>query len=463
MVYSRTLRQATTILTDVKRVLTCLPANMRPLMCVQNKTMIGISTDGGPTNLCTVESRPGKVESVRGETALGVIVDEYGVVTPDFFLRHIIPLMSHTKRVLACISTPAPLSSPMGQIGANIMGKRELYPDTDFFNFTLVCDEHRRQNKPLECMCRLHMLPPWKDAVDMWITRRQMGDANATAFMAELLGEPCDDAVAVFSSDSVAAAFLAEHRVTMRTRPQGNAIYIAIDPASAGPSDLGIISFYYTSTSTAGTGVGLTVIGAESVNTRGTDMDETQQFILAHIRGIRRLYPGITDKVQVIPIVESSGSHLTANSYCAMMLRHAMPCRVVFGASSVSKIKSLGVPTTPDNKLMMIMRMKMLMSENQICVDKKIYSSGERSIEAGGIASVVMMNVQRHILPRSPDETLQMLANQLNAFSPGARGYGANGKLNGTRNDDLAMAALIGFYWSWDARCSHQSLRSMSV
>jgi hypothetical protein len=140
-----------------------------------------------------------------------------------------------------------------------------------------------------------------------------------------------------------------------------------------------------------------------------------------------------------------------------------MPCRVVFGASSLSKIKSLGVPTTPDNKLMMIMRMKMLMSDDQICVDKKMYTSGERSIEAGGVASVGMMHVQKHVLPRSPDETLGMLAGQLNAFSPGARGCGANGKCKGMRNDDLAMAALIGFYWSWDARCSHQSLRSMSV
>lgn len=444
-VYAKNQPQATNIVSEIKKVLRALPSFLMPTIKPDNATSVGVIADDN--DICLVEARPGRLDSVRGDVARAIVVDEWCFVDPEFFNKHIRSLMTHKRRILTCISTPAPLSSPMGMIGARIMANPELYPDTKFFFFSLVCEKHRRANKMVECICNFGDMPPWRDPVDLWLTMKQLGTDDETTYMSELLGEPCENAAVIFDPLLITRTFTSvppENIIRMSTPPQGNTIYVSVDPACAGPSDMGIVSFYYSTDPRLGDHpIGLTLLGMETVNTQRTMMDQNWQFIVDHIAHLRKLYSGITPFVQIVPIVEAQGSQMTANTFCGMIVKHCMPCELVFGTKG-KRESSYGVPTTADKKLLMVHRLQALLSDNQILIDEKFYTSGRRTLTGGSNKGSTGKRV------------LQFLAAQLRVFADDRRG-GMHGKRAG-QNDDLAMALMIGCFWSAMARIQQPNL-----
>jgi len=110
-IYSRNQKQSAIIIEDIKHVLKNLPSHLAPKIKVDNATSIGIVPRFKPmcTELCSVAARPGLLDSVRGDKAEAIIIDEFLFIEIRFFNRHIRPLMSHMGRLLTCISTPAAL------------------------------------------------------------------------------------------------------------------------------------------------------------------------------------------------------------------------------------------------------------------------------------------------------------------------------------------------------------------
>jgi len=349
--------------------------------------------------------------------------------------------MIMTLMLYACNSTP------MGQLGMNIMSNPQKFPRASFFDFSLVCPEHRAKNKPLECLCRLHMLPPWKDPIDLWITKSQMGRADEAAFMAEILGEPSDEQGAVFDPMLVETTFQDNPAMTtLQCPPQGNVVFVSVDPACGGPSEMGIVSFYFSSSKALGDRpLGLTILGLESVNTQRVMMEPNWRFLVDHVNGVRKTYPHLLECATIVPIVESQGSQTTANTLCGRLSEHCQPCTLVFGrASSSSKETTYGVPTTADKKLLMVQRLQALMTDRQILIDSNFYTSGQRSLTDSKNMS-------------SRSDMISVLVTQLKQMIDDGRN-GVHGKHAVGMHDDLAMSMLMGAYWSFKARMLNSDL-----
>jgi hypothetical protein len=285
--------------------------------------------------------------------------------------------------------------------------------------------------------------------------------------MAEILGEPSDEMGAVFDPMLVETTFLEDPALTtMACPPQGNVVFVAVDPACGGPSEMGIVSFYFSSSQALGERpLGLTILGLESVNTQRVMMEPNWRFLVDHIRGVRRAYPRLLETVSIVPIVESQGSQTTANTLCGRVAEHCQPCLMLFGRpSSASRETTYGVPTTADKKLLMVQRLQALMTDRQILLDTRLYTSGQRSLSAvmantvyPGQADARTGNERVNGRIETKTDLLTVLTTQLKQMVDDGRN-GVHGKIAVGMHDDLAMSMMMGAYWSFKARMTSPDL-----
>jgi hypothetical protein len=435
-IYARTQNQAVSLLSEVKSIFFRLPSELRPANVLKmNETVLSVvSAVNGLAVVVT--AAPGNVEGIRGHKPRLIIVDEYQFTLPEFWTQHIWALTQVTTRILICASTPGEPGSYMAAETAKMKQLPRLYPESQVLDFSLVCQKHRDSDTPLLCRCRLDQLPPWKNVAAIRQALGQYGDGNTADFIQEVLGEPVSGGTRIFDPKQIAATFQSRG-VELFNLAQGNVVYVAIDPSCGGESELSVVSMLYTKESQ------LLLLGMESALTKKLGASEVTNFIRGHLRLLRR--NAMTGHAVLIPIVEDQGGVPMAQTICDVFKEaEFQPSLFLVGHKVDASCRSDGVPTTRPIKENMVLLVATLLSEMRIVLWDRLFTTGSR-------------NCQSMKGTASPTDMTRLLATQLSNLFYDEKKH-ITGKLGPGFKDDLAMAFMLGVYWSNKLRTTNRAL-----
>lgn len=439
-IYARTQNQAVNLLSEVKSIFHRIPAHLKPIHILKmNETTVSVMSRSN--NLpCTLQAAPGNIEGIRGHKPRIIVVDEYQFTLPEFWTQHIWALCQVVDRVLICASTPGEPGSYMAAETQKMKSSPQLYSESRVLDFSLVCQKHRDDDTPLLCRCKLDLLPPWKNVAAIRIAQGQYGDGNSGDFIQEVLGEPVTSGTRIFDPKLLAMTFNADP-LTLYGMPQGNVVYVAIDPSGGGDSELAVASIVYTMDSR------LLLIGLESALTKKMGAVDVSNFVRAHLRLLRS---GLRQAV-FIPIVEDQGGVPMAQTICDIFREpEFQPCIFLVGHRVDASCRSDGVPTTRPIKENMVFLTETLLKEDRLKLSPTLQSTGIRNIA---------MSIMR---PNARNEMVQLLHTQLGALFYDDKKH-ITGKLGPGFKDDLAMALFLAIYWSNRLRTTTRSLVSGQV
>lgn len=435
-IYARTQNQAVNLLSELKSIYFRIPSHLRPREVLkQNETVLSVVSDynGLPAVLTAA---PGNVEGIRGHKPRVIVVDEYQFTLPEFWTQHIWALTQVTSRVLICASTPGEPGSYMAAETNKMKRDPALYPESCVLDFSLVCQKHRDEDMPLQCRCKLENLPPWKNVAAIRQAQGQYGDGNSSDFIQEVLGEPVSSGTRIFDPKKLSASFRSIP-VDLQSMPQGNVIYVAVDPSGGGESEMAIASLLYTSESQ------LLVVGLDSALTKKLGAVDIANFVRSHLRTVRN--HTYTMNAVFVPIVEDQGGVPMAQTICDIFSEQEFqPSIYLVGHKVDSSCRSDGVPTTRAIKENMVFLVESLLNEFRIKLFTNLATTGSRNaIHANGASSAV--------------DLVSLLLTQMgNLFYDDKKHI--TGKLGPGFKDDLAMAFMLGVYWSNKLRTSNSRL-----
>jgi hypothetical protein len=435
-IYARTQTQAKSLLTELKSIFYRLPAHLRPSSVETDNahTLSILSSSNGL--LVTATACPGNVEGIRGHKPRVIVVDEYQFTLPEFWTQHIWALTQVTSRVLICASTPGEPGSYMAAETTRMKNTPTQYPESVVLDFSLVCQKHRDDDVPLQCRCKLDYLPPWKNVAAIRQAQGQYGDGNTADFIQEVLGEPVSAGTRIFDPRKLAHAFT-QSCIELCLPPQGNAIYVAIDPSGGGESELAIASILYTNESQ------LLLLGLDSAMTKKLGAVDISNFVRAHLRKLRRFV--YTMGVVLIPIVEDQGGIPMAQTICDIFSEEEfMPTAYLVGHKVDSTCRSDGVPTTKPIKENMVFLVESLLDDDRIKIIENLATTGSRNaISQKGFSTSADM--------------VRLLHTQLGYLFYDDKKH-ITGKLGPGFKDDLAMAFMLALYWSNKLRSANPLL-----
>ena len=438
LLYATNQAQASLVLKALKKIYYALPMGLRPAKITkENDHVFGVTSEYDGTE-AYIQACSSNVDSVRGQTAKGVMCDEYMMIEQTFFDLHIRALMTVTNRVLLCVSTPGAAGSYMMRQSIKMRDHPADFPFSVFKNFSLVCDAHRHDSLPLSCRCRMDMLPPWRTLPVMRQMQAEYGQQGSAAYLREIMGEPVNSGDGIFDPKCLAETFAAPGWSCERFKPAGNVIYIAMDPANGGANEMAIVSFCWTEDAR------LVILGLDSFSTKATDVPNIRELILAHVRQLRALYPAWSHPASLIPLVEGNNNQIMANTCATVVLQECRPSRSLVGYNVDVHWKSKGVWTTDVMKEIMIREVDELLHEGRLLLCDQLYTTGRRSVD--------------HQTPSSGGNGMRdILHEQLRNFHVDLKKR-ITGKISMQDNDDLGMAMCIGVYWSKACRREHSDL-----
>jgi len=435
-IYARTQNQAVNLLSELKSIFFRLPLSLRPKEILkQNETMLSVRSESNGL-AATVAAAPGNVEGIRGHKPRVIVVDEYQFTLPEFWTQHIWALTQVTTRVLICASTPGEPGSYMAAETNRMKTVPAQYPESCVLDFSLVCQKHRDDDEPLLCRCKLDYLPPWKNVAAIRQAQGQYGDGNSADFIQEVLGEPVSSGTRIFDPKKL-AAFFNTPAINIDMPPQGNVIFVAVDPSGGGESELAIASMLYMENSQ------LMLIGLDSAMTKKLGAVDICEFVRVHLRKLRR-HPYIRNIVMV-PIVEDQGGVPMAQTICDIFSEpEFLPTVYLVGHKVDSSCRSDGVPTTRAIKENMVFLVESLLNEARLKLLSTLVTTGSRN------AQMAAGNVPAQNL-------ISLLHVQLGNLFLDAKKH-ITGKLGPGFKDDLAMAFMLGIYWSNKLRSANPQL-----
>jgi len=435
-IYARTQNQAVNLLTELKSIFFRLPMHLRPAEILkQNETVLSVKSDYNGL-ATTITAAPGNVEGIRGHKPRVIVVDEYQFTLPEFWTQHIWALTQVTSRVLICASTPGEPGSYMAAETNKMKNNPIQYPESCVLDFSLVCQKHRNDDTPMLCRCKLENLPPWKNVAAIRQAQGQYGDGNSSDFIQEVLGEPVSSGTRIFDPKKIANTFTAPGILLLRP-PQGNVIYVAIDPSGGGESEMAIATMLYTYEGQ------LLILSLDSAMTKKLGAVDISNFVRQHLRNVRNHM--FTQNVVFVPIVEDQGGVPIAQTICDIFSEPEFsPAIYLVGHKVDASCRSDGVPTTRPIKENMVFLIESLLNDDRIKLFSEMTTTGSRNA-----ASIIGNS--------SPIDLIQLLQTQLgNLFFDEKKHI--TGKLGPGFKDDLAMALMLGVYWSNKLRSSNPAL-----
>lgn len=203
-------------------------------------------------------------------------------------------------------------------------------------------------------------------------------------------------------------------------------IWIAIDPASHGSSEMGILAFGMTSF-----GVHV-ILGMSSVNVHRCQTSEVQLIIHDLLKQLRQ-HPLIDVDCVFIPIIECNNNEILSMSLLRVFESYG-PIHIPFIEERFKTDIShgIGIWTTRENKMAAIQCTYQAYFDGRICYAEQI-----------SVADRTSFHVRAR--PRTSKDLISLLGSQLHALKDQADGT-VSGKDMGP--DDIACAMLIGIYWS---------------
>jgi len=253
--------------------------------------------------------------------------------------------------------------------------------------------------------------------------------ANRSAdFAAEIFGVMKDTFHSYLPEKILKAAFEHRARITVSIFPMGMSptVWVGIDPASHGVSDLGLSAIV------AHDGC-VVVIGVASINVHRCEIIQVQAIIAMFLERLRK-HPWVSVRSMFVPIVECNNNEVLALSIVRVFGDYGpvwMPFTSEHFPRNISE--GIGVWTTDSTKGASLQVMYQMLLEARIAVGKVVVTADATAYKT--TASPATANLAIH-----------MLATQLGQFHDDPITGKINGKLDGA-NDDIAMSLLMGIYW----------------
>jgi len=283
-------------------------------------------------------------------------------------------------------------------------------------NHSLACQDCIDQGEAEMCCHRLYLVPPWKSLLQFAAMKRLIPKSKKETFAQEVFGVITNNVARYFPSALVNAM------VARRVEVHGaQRIWVGVDPASHGKSELGLIAVTVT-----GTGLHV-IVGIASVNVHRCEMAQLSGCIRQFVGRLRERYKG----AEIVPIIETNNNEIAATSLLRAMGSVWNPFTEENFDAYISN--DIGVLTTQATKMSMIQQTYLALMNGQIAVaDRGIVADRSAFEERGKPANFL--------------ELVDELGAQLKRFADQPDGK-VSGKTLSGENDDMGIALMLCVYW----------------
>lgn len=366
-----------------------------------------------------VAARPKNVESCRGDAPHCAIFDEIAFVDEHFWYKFAFPLVQVSGRVFSLITTPPPTDGFFAQFIEQVRARNKS--GDHFFslvNHSLACEECIRRNEGDRCCHRLHLIPPWKSILRFSAMKSLVPRNKQSSFAQEVFGVLDTEQKGYFPQKLVKAAV---ERTVSVTTSDFTHIYIGVDPASHGKSDLALCAIGVTAR-------GLhVVIGLAAVNVARCEMSALSAVVRQFASRLRLEFPTCA----LVPIIESNNNEIAATTLLRAFGAIEMPFTRDRFSAYISE--EIGVLTTAETKMSMI-------QQTYLCIINGALAFNSSLITADRTAFEPKANKE------NTEELKIELRDQLIRFADRPDGT-VSGKTFAGDNDDMAMALMLSIYW----------------
>ena len=421
-----------------------------PRILTNNITTYKVVSAYKNTNL--IKACPSTVEANRGDRPHIIFYDEFGFAKGKMVTEFTLPLLQQRDRLMSCFTTPPPPTEHCHGFIEKIraQNKTGVYFFT-LVNHTLVCDKCIDADTPDDCVHHLYMVPPWKSVGRYREMLDLYSEKDRISFHQEMYGVSKDFRGFYLPKSYILPSIVNRSPFALNLiDAQCPVIYIATDPASHERSFMGIIALTYSASDERTSGK-IGILGLSNVANSGVDSTEVNKIMsnfthcLLQSEWVQqaRCYE---KPIYIVPITEcnhSDSNAMTINNgiECGMQkynrtvpsqyrVRMCMPfLKDVFRCNITAGV---GVWTRDSNKEAAIQYIYSLLKENRIHFAKKCVTV---NFSADKIKQPPLLKSVR-------DEFALQLGNLRRDEKNAVTGK------TGNSEDDLAMSALIGFYWS---------------
>ena len=227
-------------------------------------------------------------------------------VAQSFWFTFAVPLMMVKDRRFTCTTTPPPPKTFFADFVESV--KANMARGDTFFeltNHSLACSDCIDRGDALRCTHRLANIPPWKPILNLSSLSGLMPKNRAAAFAAEVYGVMKHEFNAYLPEKLLKASFIDRPRLQQPppTSDTVHTVWVAIDPASHGRSDMGMTAIVAGET--------VCVIGCGSVNVSRCQIVQVQAVVSDFLRAVRAHF--MVDKTSpIVPIVECNNNEVRA-------------------------------------------------------------------------------------------------------------------------------------------------------
>jgi hypothetical protein len=421
------------------------PAGRSPdfpvLKFVKNNNTTFMLFNGEATN--EVRARPKNTNSCRGDNPAFCVVDEVAFVTADFWWKFIYPLLQVGTRQVTCATTPPPSDGFFQKFIEEIIKQNKS--GNYFFrlvNHSLACASCLENQDAGRCCHNLHLIPPWKSLVRLNRMKALVPASKHKDYETEVYGVLSEAAPKYLPAPLLDAAVDSERYTFDPNREPFSTVYVSVDPASHGKSDMGMVALGLTP---SGDHV---ILGLVSVNMSRCQTTEVQAVVRSFLRQLRQS-PLLDEHTLIVPIIECNNNEILAMSILSVF--HTLgPVWMPFTKSRFDAYitHGVGIWTTEENKMAAIQ-----------CLYQKLLEGGV--MFAHPLITSDMSVVHLRARKVGSDEMIKVMCDQLKSFRDQLDGK-VSGKGADGEKDDLGMACLMVFYWSLCVR-HYEQQQSVSL
>lgn len=399
-----------------------------------NERSFTLRTAEGALN--EIAARPRNVDSCRGDAPACAFFDEAAFMSETFWYQFAYPLLQVKNRVFTCTTTPPPEGNYFAKFADTV--KAQNAKGNTFFtliNHALACEECIAKGIHEDCTHQLHLIPPWKSLLRMTHMATLVPAGRKREFQAEVYGV-CHKEEGNYFRPELVDAMLTRKRLS-RPPIKDNTVYIAVDPGSHQKSEMAIVALGLHDNT------GQTVIlGLSAIKVARFEAFHVQAIVHTFVKRLALNLAYFTGDRTFVPIIECNNNEVIAMSIktaldkaVTSVPRCRAVCPFVSAAFKKNITTGLGVWTTEGNKLASVQEMQTLLLEGRIAVATPITTVTRACVDAGASVSGPSVN------------HLSILRDQLTRIKDDPRGK-ISGKTAHGDEDDLAIALLIGVYWS---------------
>ncbi len=233
-IFSTGLRASVQLLDDTKAYMAGYP-NAARYMTMNNSRILQLTYS--PKDVRRIQSLAGGIAGNKGVGGSILILEELTQIKIEYYFEVILPLMTVDLTTILAITTPK------GEDNAHtrefLRQKSNKEKIFNILEFSLVCDECKKNGESIECQHNMHKLPPWKSHLRQRLLKILMADVPRM-YEQEGLGAPGEYTDRCFTFESIESI----RANTPITKPDSlqNKIFLAIDLTGGRQSNFAIAS-----------------------------------------------------------------------------------------------------------------------------------------------------------------------------------------------------------------------------